>query len=54
VARHLGGGGRGEQASHGEEAARWRQARQTRPGRKCGVEESVWGDSGEEAVGNGA
>jgi hypothetical protein len=34
-ARRLGGGGRSEWDGHGEEAAWWRQARQTGPGGEC-------------------
>jgi hypothetical protein len=42
AARQLGGGGRGERASYGEEVSRWRRARQIVPGgnaawrRQCG------------------
>jgi hypothetical protein len=42
AACQLGGSGRGEGASHGEEAARWRWARQTGPGWECGAEEAAW------------
>jgi hypothetical protein len=39
--RQLGGGARGERAGRDEEAARWRQARQTGSGGEYGVEEAA-------------
>jgi hypothetical protein len=37
----LDGGGRGEWDDYGEEAARWRRVRQTRPGGECDAEEAA-------------
>jgi hypothetical protein len=41
AASQLDGGGCGERAGRGEEAARWRRTRQTGPGGKCGAEEAA-------------
>jgi hypothetical protein len=53
-AHWLGGGGRCERAGRGDEATRWRRARQIGPGEECGTEEAAWGGSVEEALGDGA